>query len=260
MFKVVFFLWRRSDLTRQEFLRYYEDNHSQLGARILPRSVDMRRSYPIWDTSLGHPDGRPDGKTVFNLAPFDSMTELWYEDRSGFENVIAEVKKSPAWETMEADETKFMNRLQQVFYAIDERGLEASENEIPKNAASKLLRYARRIPNLSHEEFKQGYEQEVAPQRSASIPGIVAYRRNYPMLGDPFSFAGGTHNTYKLDEGQFTVDLIEEIWFADPQGAQRAIGILDADAALIDKKNTFRTVVEEYRSTFGRFLAPVASI
>src|ERR1700744_3808998 len=89
MFKVMFFLWRRPDLTRRQFIEHYEQGHVPLSYQTVPPAVDFRRNYPLWDGPL-------EPTSVFGLPPFDGMTELFHYDRTGFEAQLAAVKVAPA--------------------------------------------------------------------------------------------------------------------------------------------------------------------
>jgi hypothetical protein len=260
MFKVVFFLWRNPDLTRDEYLRYYEDTHAVLISSLLPRGVDYRRSYPVWNIPPGRTSAAPSGNTVFNLAPFDSMTELWYDERSDCEQMMALAGESPVRDLLEADETKFINRACYIYCALDERGREQTEAAIPQKAATKIIRFARRAPTISSAEFKERYEHNLVPLKQASIPGLVTYRRNYPMFNDALSFIGiYTGPTQPYFENKYAVDLIEEIWCSEVHNAQRAFDILDADQSLVDHNAAFTAIVTEHRSPYGRVMAPVAA-
>ena len=188
------------------------------------------------------------------------MTEMWYEDRAACETVMSLVRQSPARDLLEEDEKRFIDREQYVYSAVDEFGVENSGSEIPTSAAIKIIRYACRAPGLSNADFRSRYERESAPPKYELLPGLVAYRRNYPVFDDPLSFIGiysGPSQTYGKNE--FAVDLIEEIW-ADNRGkAERIFEVLDGPDRLIDEKKSFRMIFEEHRSSYGRFMAPVAS-
>jgi hypothetical protein len=253
MFKVIFFLWRRADFTREMFVDYYERTHNFLGTRLVPpRPTDYRRTYPGWS-----PEFLASGRTaVFGLPPFDVMTELWHEDRSGFEGQLQTVTRSPTKELMAEDEGKFMNRDQQILLIAEEHGRPAGA--IDRQARTKLLRYARRSPGLAEGEFKARYEREVAPELARVIPGMVDYRRNYPLYDDPLSYVGGHHNPSKPGDDSRSLDLIEEIWLSASTDARAVDAQLASRTALLDATASLVTAAREFRSDYGRAMAPVA--
>ena len=48
MFKCMALLRKRADITRDEFIDYYQSNHSVLIRKLLPGIIDYRRILSIW--------------------------------------------------------------------------------------------------------------------------------------------------------------------------------------------------------------------
>jgi hypothetical protein len=251
MFKVAFFLWRRSDFNRARFIDYYENRHAVLSMRIIPQPLDFRRNYPIWDDAqLSR--ARP---CVFGMEPFDVMTELFHTDQSGFAAQVSTVTRSPAKELMAEDELNFLNRNQQVLLIFDEVGGTGAAS--PAAAAAKLIRYVRRSPELSMEQFRDAYEKEAAP-RLAGTPGVVEYRRNYPLFDHPMSYAGNWHTQGRPDSRIFPLDLYEEFWLTDSADLPLVRQLLDEARPLIEPGTTHTVRADEHRSNLGTRMAPVA--
>ena len=101
MFKVLFFLHRRSDLSFGEFLRYSEATHIPLVARVpgLVRYV------------VNHTAAIPQGSG----APYDAVAELWFASVGDFEAAfttpegIAALQDQPNYLDMERTHMLFVN-------------------------------------------------------------------------------------------------------------------------------------------------------
>jgi hypothetical protein len=81
MFKQVCFFKKRPDMTIQEFMDYYENQHSQLGNRIgkpiLPKAQRYVRRYIT-------PEKNPVTGEVIDPG-YDCIMEIWWDSREAFE-------------------------------------------------------------------------------------------------------------------------------------------------------------------------------
>jgi len=102
MFKQICFLRKRPDMTMDEFLDYYENQHSQLSKRMgrapsLPNAVRYVRRYLT-------PEKNPVTGKVIDPG-YDCIMEIWWNSREDFENsqrVISSPDRLPA---IKEDET-----------------------------------------------------------------------------------------------------------------------------------------------------------
>lgn len=82
MIKQVVFLKKRADMSMEEFMRYYEDQHSQLARRMgakpsLPNAQRYVRRYV-------KPEKNPlTGETIH--PGYDCIMEIWWNSRADFE-------------------------------------------------------------------------------------------------------------------------------------------------------------------------------
>jgi uncharacterized protein (TIGR02118 family) len=106
MLKVIFFIRRRSDLTREQFKEHYETVHVPLSFAHLPLLRRHARNYV--QTVRGQP--APD---------FDVVTECWFDDWDALKQTSALIaaEKRPL---IEADEAKFMDRASIRSYITEE--------------------------------------------------------------------------------------------------------------------------------------------
>ena len=253
MFKVVFFLWRRTGFTRAQFIDYYENSHSGLTRHdasdeiLVPRALDYRRNYPMW---------REEHDPVFGSKHFDVMTEMWFEHQSEFEEQLKVVTTSPGKERISSDEAKFLDRGQQALFVVTECGSGISPTE---GTLTKLLRFGRRLPQVGRRQFAERYE-EAARNLRQRIPQVVEHRRSYPLLGHPLSFQGGHHNQSAPDDTSFPLDLVEELWLRTGSDLDAISTAAEAVGdGLLDGPRSPIVPVEEFRSPWGRPAAPVAS-
>ena len=108
MFKVYACLTKRSDLSTEAFVDYYENHHIPLVLSLAPMPMVYKRNYLVRDDPANREDPAID---------FDVITELVWEDRSGFENWIAAL----GVEEVATDEAGFLDRSRTRAYVIDER-------------------------------------------------------------------------------------------------------------------------------------------
>ena len=83
MIKQICFFRKRPDMTMEQFLDYYENQHSQLSKRAvrapsLPNAVRYVRRYLV-------PEKNPITGEVIDPG-FDCLMEIWWKSREDFEN------------------------------------------------------------------------------------------------------------------------------------------------------------------------------
>ena len=112
MFKVFAYLTKRDDITPEAFKDYYENHHVPLVLSLAPLPKVYKRNYLV----------RGDAANLESPAiAFDVITELAWDDRSGFENWITVLGIPEIAE----DEARFLDRAKTTAYVIDE-GVSAS--------------------------------------------------------------------------------------------------------------------------------------
>ncbi|WP_319798858.1 EthD domain-containing protein [Nitrobacter sp.] len=250
MFKIVFFLWRRPELNRVQFIDYYENHHAPLGSSLSPPMPDYRRNYPIWI------DGPREA-----LGGFDVMTEIWHDNRATFDMQISGMQVSPNREIMAEDENKFIIRARQLFIAVDEHGggPAIASPQAVSPIVRKRLRFVSAPAGMSATDFRDAYERIAVPRNRKALPGLMEYRRNYTLYNDPYTFTGGTDNVTVTGEADRLFHLVEEIWQDDeyPPDADASrieLGVGQGSATCHDIR------VEEYRSPGGAPAAPMPTV
>jgi uncharacterized protein (TIGR02118 family) len=78
MTKLIVFLTKRPDLTRDEFLRYWREVHGPLGAKM-PGVRKYIQNHSVADS-----------------APFDGVAEMWFDDTAAMHAAFASPESAPA--------------------------------------------------------------------------------------------------------------------------------------------------------------------
>jgi EthD domain len=115
MIKFMIFIARRKDLSRQEFIDYYETRHVALARRVGLRMADYRRNYvteAVYDLK---------GATAARFD-FDVITEICFDTRADYEEFKAIHADPDVRKQIEADESKFIDQSKTWTYVVDERG------------------------------------------------------------------------------------------------------------------------------------------
>lgn len=115
--KIICLLSKRSDLSRAEFKRYYEENHAPLTAKLLPFYTKYRRNYvaDIQDYETDHLDNK-----AGNTPPFDVVTELTFDCRENYEKLINALSDPEIRYTITADEENLFDRENMHVYVVEE--------------------------------------------------------------------------------------------------------------------------------------------
>lgn len=115
MIKFMIFIARRKDLSRQEFIDYYETHHVALARRVGLRMADYRRNY----VTAGVYDSK--GATAARFD-FDVITEICFDTRADYEAFKAVHADPDVRKQIEADERKFIDQSKTWTYVVDVRG------------------------------------------------------------------------------------------------------------------------------------------
>jgi hypothetical protein len=112
MIKICVLVKRRPDLSRAQFIRYYEENHVKLITRLLPQLTGYRRNYICFDdpmTYLG-PFLTENDSSQLAKPDFDVISEARFADRASFESFIAALQAPETARLIAEDEENFCDR------------------------------------------------------------------------------------------------------------------------------------------------------
>jgi uncharacterized protein (TIGR02118 family) len=111
--KSIALLRRRTDLSREAFITYYEERHAPLIRSLLPGIVDYRRNFTNFDAAYVS-----EGAAPFD---FDVVTELWFMDRAAYDAAMAIATRADIAQRIAEDEANFLDRTGTRMFLVDER-------------------------------------------------------------------------------------------------------------------------------------------
>ena len=120
MIKVVTLLFKRPDLSAEEFRDYYESRHRVLGEKYLsPHALKYIRPYPILAGDGADTPG------------FDVMMEVWFDNYYSMEAAMADMSAEDAQRELAKDEEQLFDRDRTQSFIVDEceSDLDAEEND-----------------------------------------------------------------------------------------------------------------------------------
>lgn len=109
MTKSIALLRRRADLSRQQFIDYYERRHAPLILSLLPGIVEYRRNFALFDGAYVNPGAAP--------FDFDVVTELWFAD---YDAAMAVAVLPDVAARIAADEANFLDRSATRMFVVEE--------------------------------------------------------------------------------------------------------------------------------------------
>ena len=106
MIKLVYCISKKSELSDEEFFRYWREVHGPLGVRIpgLRRLVQSRRLIVRGD---------------MRSFDYDGMAELWFDDITA----LLAARKTPEWKAASDDEVQFIDHKKVAYFVTDEQVL-----------------------------------------------------------------------------------------------------------------------------------------
>jgi len=114
MFKVVVLVTRKEGMSRVDFIRHYETVHVPLVRSSFPQLIEYRRNYVDLEGAILSPDAV--------MPNCDSITEMWFEDRAGYDQMVAANDHPVIGAALADDAAKFMNLTKTSIFFVDERG------------------------------------------------------------------------------------------------------------------------------------------
>ncbi len=102
MFKIMFLVHKRPDLDREEFYRYWREDHGPIAAKL----PGIRRY--VQNHSIPDSDG--------GLPTYDGFAEAWFDDAESFERAL----ESPEGVAALDDAAKFMDMDRMTSFPVNE--------------------------------------------------------------------------------------------------------------------------------------------
>jgi len=112
MIKVVVLLKKKSGMTDEDFVKYYESTHSKLGERVLPTAERYFRRY-----LTPYPTPQPEQGQE---SEYDAITEIWYQDRATFEASMTSLTEPVIAKEIAEDEENLFDRSKIRIFTVEE--------------------------------------------------------------------------------------------------------------------------------------------
>jgi hypothetical protein len=114
MFKVIAYVTRKPGLSREEFKQGYESMLVPHMRKTFPQIVKYKRNYVDPSVAIIIP-----GAT---LPGFDSITEIYFEDRAGFDSMMSSFSDPKVFAVVDDIEAKFLDRTKTCVVMVEETG------------------------------------------------------------------------------------------------------------------------------------------
>ena len=117
MIKVVFCLRRQPHLSREEFQRYWREDHAKV---VLEHAKTFKMVRYVQSHSIG--DGLDDGlrRSRQSGEPYDGIAEVWYADRESFASLGQDPAVHEADRIIRADEKRFIDFSRSTIFVTEE--------------------------------------------------------------------------------------------------------------------------------------------
>ena len=117
MVKIIMLIKKHPDLSREEFMDYYDNKHVPLMHKLLSRGAAIhRRNFVI---PHAQDIGAADNIDTSNENEYDVICEVFYEDRETAESVMRDFEDPEIRRLCEEDEAKFQLRGSIKRYIVD---------------------------------------------------------------------------------------------------------------------------------------------
>jgi hypothetical protein len=113
LFKVIALLAIRPDLTKAQLVDYYETRHAKLIWSKFPWIIEYRRNFIDLDGAIIAPAAK--------ALDFDVITELWFEDRAGYQRMLDDHANTDVGQIIADDEANCFDRSKTRFFVVEER-------------------------------------------------------------------------------------------------------------------------------------------
>ena len=114
MIKLILVAKRKTGMSRDAFIDYYENRHAPLCQSLCPGQSGYRRNYVHHDQVL-----IPQGFT--GEVDYDVVTEVIWDDRESFERTMAKAADPEVAAQIASDEENFLQRESMRFFVVEVR-------------------------------------------------------------------------------------------------------------------------------------------
>jgi len=117
MVKLIFCLRRRTDITEEEFHRYWREEHGPLVSRHAP-ALGIRRYVQLH--TVGGPVNELLAATRHSPEAYDGVAELWFDDADALATSAGSDQGRAAAAELARDEQRFIDHSRSPLFVADE--------------------------------------------------------------------------------------------------------------------------------------------
>ncbi len=110
--KVIAMLRKRADISREAFIRYYNENHAPLILSLMPGIVEYRRNFTVFDGAYVNAGAAP--------FDFDVLTEIRFRDRAAYDAAMVVAADPAVAQRIADDEENFLDRAGTRMFVVEE--------------------------------------------------------------------------------------------------------------------------------------------
>ena len=114
MLKTIALLKKKPDLSRDDFIRYYETRHAVLIRQLIPEIIGYRRNF-VDPEGAFLPEGIDD-------LDFDVLTEIWFANRAAYEAAMRRAGDPDVARQIAEDEENLFDRAATRMIVVEESG------------------------------------------------------------------------------------------------------------------------------------------
>ncbi|MFN8625098.1 MAG: EthD family reductase [Candidatus Binatia bacterium] len=157
--KVIALLRRKHGVSREVFLRQWEEKHGPLLARSLPglRTLIQNRAIEL------PPHGEP---------PIDGFDEMWIDDLPAYRR-LGEFYRGDAGSAIRDHEETFLDRGAKPVFAVDQKFI------VNRGGAVKVMNYVTRKEGTTREQFFRHWEAVHGPLSARLLPWFRTYVQDH---------------------------------------------------------------------------------
>lgn len=173
--KAFAFLTTKADLSRADYIDYYEKHHVALTTKLMTGALDYRRNHIVTDGSFGE-------------APeFSTITEFWFRDRAAFDATLAIQNDPETARILSEDEANVFDSSKTRMFLVEEMGPHQSKDVADIDIGERLRDYYACYNRGDVEELARFYAEDVelvAPHMT--VEGREAMVATYSRLQSDF--------------------------------------------------------------------------
>ncbi|ASP35716.1 EthD domain-containing protein [Labrenzia sp. VG12] len=118
MIKLIMCLHRRSDLTREEFLDYWQNKH---GPFFMENAPVMRARKYVQDQTLSSPMNDAFRQSRGMAEEFDGVAEVWFESEEDLMEAMSAAEGQALAEALLKDEANFIDHARSCAFLVREQ-------------------------------------------------------------------------------------------------------------------------------------------